>query len=82
MGHGVPSCLGIAPILPHRAKASPVYDVILSDTKMPVLDGQGFFTELERRHPELRRRVAFLRGDVLRERERQWNTLRVISDQG
>jgi len=32
--------------------------------------------------PELRRRVAFLTGDVLREREREWNTLRVISDQG
>jgi signal transduction histidine kinase len=41
------------------------YDLILSDTKMPVLDGQGFFQELERRHPELRRRVAFVTGDVL-----------------
>jgi len=48
-----------------------VYDVILSDTKMPVLDGQGFFTELERRHPELRRRVAFLTGDVLNADKRE-----------
>jgi signal transduction histidine kinase len=41
------------------------YDVVLTDTKMPVLDGMAFFTELERRHPELRRRVAFITGDVL-----------------
>jgi CheY-like chemotaxis protein len=42
-----------------------VYDAILSDTKMPVLDGQGFFSQLERRHPALCRRIAFLTGDVL-----------------
>ena len=41
------------------------YDAILSDTKMPVLDGQGFYTQLERRHPALCRRIAFLTGDVL-----------------
>lgn len=41
------------------------FDVVLTDTKMPVLDGQGFFTELERRYPGLRRRVAFVTGDVL-----------------
>jgi len=41
------------------------YDVIFSDTKMPVLDGEGFYTELERRFPPLCRRVVFLTGDVL-----------------
>jgi two-component system NtrC family sensor kinase len=46
------------------------YDVILSDTKMPTLDGEGLFRELERRHPALRRRLAFITGDVLNEAKR------------
>ena len=41
------------------------YDAILSDTKMPVMDGQVLFSQLERRHPALCRRIAFLTGDVL-----------------
>jgi len=36
------------------------FDVVLTDTKMPVLDGQGFFTELERRQLQPDKR-AFLR---------------------
>ncbi|PYM25184.1 MAG: hypothetical protein DMD80_22030 [Candidatus Rokuibacteriota bacterium] len=41
------------------------YDLIVSDTKMPVLDGESFYRELERRHPALRERIVFLTGDVL-----------------
>ena len=41
------------------------YDVILSDMRMPRLDGAGFYRELERRHPELARRVIFVTGDAL-----------------
>jgi len=41
------------------------FDAVLTDTKMPVLDGPGLFMELERRYPELKRRVAFVTGDVL-----------------
>jgi signal transduction histidine kinase len=41
------------------------YDLILSDVKMPELDGPRFYTQLERRHPECLRRVAFLTGDTL-----------------
>jgi two-component system NtrC family sensor kinase len=40
-------------------------DLILSDIKMPELDGPGLYRELERRHPELCRRVIFLSGDAL-----------------
>jgi signal transduction histidine kinase len=41
------------------------YDLIVTDTKMPVLDGLEFYGELERRFPQLRHRVIFVTGDVL-----------------
>jgi two-component system NtrC family sensor kinase len=41
------------------------YDVILSEVKMAGLDGPRFYAQLERRHPECLRRVAFVTGDTL-----------------
>lgn len=41
------------------------YDVILCDMRMPILDGSGFYHELERRHPHLVSRIIFLTGDIL-----------------
>jgi len=41
------------------------YDLILSDVKMPDLDGPGLYRELERRHPALVRRIVLLTGDTL-----------------
>ena len=38
------------------------YDVIFCDIKMPVLDGPGFYREVARRFPELRRRFIFITG--------------------
>jgi len=46
------------------------YDAIVSDTKMPVMDGESFFGEVTRRFPALRRRVVFLTGDVLSREKR------------
>ena len=41
------------------------FDLIVTDTKMPVLDGERFYAELEQRFPKLCRRILFLTGDVL-----------------
>lgn len=41
------------------------YDVVLSDVRMPGLDGPGLYEELERRHPRLRQRVIFCTGEAL-----------------
>jgi PAS domain S-box-containing protein len=41
------------------------YDLILSDLRMPELDGPGLYRELERRRPELLRRLIFITGDLL-----------------
>jgi CheY-like chemotaxis protein len=40
-------------------------DLILSDVRMPDLDGPGLYRELASRSPELARRMVFVTGDVL-----------------
>jgi two-component system NtrC family sensor kinase len=41
------------------------YDVILTDIRMPDLDGRALFQEIERRWPGRGRRVVFVTGDTL-----------------
>ena len=38
------------------------YDLILTDLRMPELDGVGLYRELERRQPEVLRRVIVITG--------------------
>ena len=38
------------------------YDLILSDLRMPELDGVGLYRELKRRQPELLRRMIIITG--------------------
>jgi signal transduction histidine kinase len=41
------------------------YDLVVSDTKMPGMDGVELFHEIERRFPTLSKRIIFVTGDVL-----------------
>ena len=41
------------------------YDLVLSDIRMPELDGLGLYQEVRRLHPEMSRRFVFLTGDRL-----------------
>jgi signal transduction histidine kinase len=48
-----------------RRLAQRSYDAILSDLKMPDLDGPGLYRRLQHTHPHLVERVAFISGDTL-----------------
>jgi CheY-like chemotaxis protein len=41
------------------------YDLIVSDLRMPVLDGRGLYRELEKHRPELLPRIVFVTGSAL-----------------
>jgi two-component system NtrC family sensor kinase len=41
------------------------FDVILTDVRMPKLDGPGLYREIQQHHPELIDRVVFVTGDIL-----------------
>lgn len=43
------------------------FDLILTDVRMPGLDGPAFYQVLEQRHPELAGRVVFMTGNILTE---------------
>jgi signal transduction histidine kinase len=68
-GHEVTVALNGAIALEMLARFS-AYDVIVSDTKMPELDGEGLYAEVARRYPALRDRIIFLTGDVLSREKR------------
>src|SRR3546814_20106838 len=41
------------------------YDVVLSDVRMPDLDGPALFEHLDQRYPDLLPRLAFVPGDTM-----------------
>jgi two-component system NtrC family sensor kinase len=41
------------------------FDVIVTDIRMPDLDGRALYQEIEKRWPTLRNRVVFVTGDTL-----------------
>jgi CheY-like chemotaxis protein len=48
------------------------YDLILSDIRMPGIDGPSFYRELARRAPQLLPRVIFVTGDTLNASTREF----------
>ena len=50
--------------------AAQTYDLIISDSGMPVLSGPELYREVERRDPHLARRFVFVTGDILNSRTR------------
>jgi two-component system NtrC family sensor kinase len=48
------------------------YDAVISDLRMPVLDGPGLYQEAERRFPELIARFGFITGDNLAQETRDF----------
>jgi two-component system NtrC family sensor kinase len=52
----------------NQLKAGP-FDLILSDLKMPELDGPGLYAALARDYPAMTGKIAFLTGDTLSQRQ-------------
>jgi PAS domain S-box-containing protein len=48
------------------------FDLIISDVKMPILDGQGLYRALALHDPGLRQRFVFLTGDTLSAETREF----------
>jgi signal transduction histidine kinase/ActR/RegA family two-component response regulator len=48
------------------------YDLIITDTKMPELDGVSMYREIERRFASMRGRVVFVTGDVLDQEKQEF----------
>jgi two-component system, NtrC family, sensor kinase len=48
------------------------YDLAICDLKMPEMDGQGFFGELQQEQNSLGKRILFVTGDVLSARTQEF----------
>ena len=48
------------------------YDVVLSDLRMPGMNGQEFYRRAVAQHPELSHRIVFLTGDTISDGAREF----------
>jgi len=65
LGHDPTPCL--SPVQALRALETGPFDLILSDFRMPVMNGQEFYLRVRERDPKLAARIIFLTGDVVNE---------------
>ena len=47
-----------------RALEESTYDLVISDLRMPGLDGEGLYEQVQQRWPHLQRRLLFISGDI------------------
>ncbi len=69
-GHDVEIATGGALAL--RMLGERAYDMIFTDVRMPDVDGPVLYREIERRYPDLARRILFLTGDTLSPETREF----------
>jgi two-component system NtrC family sensor kinase len=48
------------------------YDLVMTDIRMPIMDGPSLYREMERRYPTLCRRIIFVTGDALTPETGEW----------
>jgi CheY-like chemotaxis protein len=55
-----------------RIESGEIFDRIICDMVMPGMGGREFFEHIERAHPHLLSRLAFISGGVLSDTDLQW----------
>ncbi|HKI69131.1 MAG TPA: ATP-binding protein, partial [Verrucomicrobiae bacterium] len=65
IGHKVTVCC--SPVRALDLLDSGSFDLVISDFRMPGLNGQQFYEQATERHPSLTQRIIFLTGDVVNE---------------
>jgi PAS domain S-box-containing protein len=65
LGHDPTPCL--SPVQALKVLEGGGYDLILSDFRMPVMNGQEFYERVREKDPKLASRIIFLTGDMVSE---------------
>jgi CheY-like chemotaxis protein len=70
LGHQPVVCL--SPVSALELLQTRPFDLVISDFRMPVMNGEAFYHALAQKNPDLARRVIFLTGDVVNEETRHF----------
>lgn len=64
-GMGLHACIASDALIALDKIKEGTYDLIISDIRMPIMDGKGFYREIRRVRPELLSRIIFTTGDTI-----------------